>query len=132
MITLAQLITFEPLWEDHGIALAIMGMFVVFCALVLVSTFIMLLPRLMTGLERLHPEPKKQRGRSKPKTPPKPADDELPEEIQVVIAAAVAEVVGARHRIIRTRRLSADEQAWSLEGRMQHHTSHARVRREGS
>ena len=120
-------ITLEPLWQDHGLPLAIMGMLVVFMALVLVSTFIVSLPKLMALLERVHAPPAKSHA-TKPTANSKPAalqtDDELPIEIQVVIAAAVAEVIGGPHRIVRTRRRRPEDQSWSLEGRMQHHTSH--------
>jgi hypothetical protein len=48
----------------------------------------------------------------------------VPDEIIAVIAAAVAEVVDAPHRIVRVRGLTPDDLGWLLEGRMQHHTSH--------
>lgn len=119
--------TLEPLWESHGIALALMGMFVVFVALVLVSTFITLLPKLMAILDRLHPEPASpQETRAAAKTV---AEDEVPHEILVVIAAAVAETIAVPHRIVHTRQAS-DDHGWSREGRTQHHTSHGVSRRK--
>ncbi len=126
--TLAE-ITLKPLWEEHGIALAVMGMLVVFSALVLVVTFITLLPHLMSALDRLHPEPGKSQSTSQPRE--KPAESDLPEEIIVVIAAAVAESISTPHRIIHTRQLAPAEHGWPLEGRMQQHTSHAGIHREG-
>jgi len=126
MSPLAQ-VSLDPLWEDHGIALAMMGMLVVFSALVLVSTFIAVLPRLMEWLQRVHPEAVLTHGKSKPapkSTKKKPEDDDLPEEVLVVIAAAVAEMIPAPHRIVHTRQLRPEEHGWSLQGRMQHHTSH--------
>ena len=39
--------TLAPLFEDYGIPLAVMGIFVVFMALVLVVVFITLLPRVL-------------------------------------------------------------------------------------
>lgn len=125
-VSLAQ-ITFEPLWKDHGIPLAVMGIIVVFAALVLVSVFITLLPHIMAALHRLHPEKVSHRHAKKEAKPP--AQDELPEEIAVVIAAAVAEAISAPHRIVRTRVLRPDGRGWSLEGRIQHHTSHGRRER---
>ena len=130
LINLLQ-ITFKPLTEDEGIPLAIMGMFVVFLALVLVCSFIVLLPRLMTVIDHVHPKADAHPVRSqkkKSKAAAKERPGEIPEEIQVVIAAAVAEVIDSPHRIVRTRQLSAEEHSWSLEGRMRHHTSHARTR----
>ena len=44
---LAAEISWAPLWDDTGLPLAIMGMSVVFAALILVSLFIMWLPRLI-------------------------------------------------------------------------------------
>jgi Na+-transporting methylmalonyl-CoA/oxaloacetate decarboxylase gamma subunit len=113
--------TLEPLYEESGLALAAMGILVVFMALVLVSLFITLLPRLMAALDRLHPEEKP----AEPATAKasKPADG-LSEEIQVVIAAAVAATIGTPQRIVRIRGLTPEDLGWSLEGRIQHHTSH--------
>ncbi len=51
-------------------------------------------------------------------------DDAVPDEIVAVIAAAVAEVIDAPHRIVRVRGLTPDDLGWLLEGRMQHHASH--------
>ena len=122
-------ITFKPLWEDHGIALAIMGMLVVFLALVLVSSFIVLLPRVMLIVDHLAAKsvPKAVNAQKKPQ-PAGERSGEIPEEIQVVIAAAVAEAIDTPHRIVHTRQITAEEHSWSLEGRMQHHTSHGRGR----
>ena len=39
-----------PLFEDHGLALALMGVFVVFIALSLVVAFITILPRVVTRI----------------------------------------------------------------------------------
>lgn len=110
----------KPLLEDYGIPLAIMGILVVYAALVLVTLFISLLPRLIAGLERLHPEPKDEAKTAKAPE----SDDALPKEILVVIAAAVAEAIDRPHRIVRIRGLTPEELGWSLEGRIQHHTSH--------
>jgi len=120
-------ITFEPLWKDSGIALALLGMFVVFVALVLVTSFITLLPRLMAVLDRLHPQTVKHPAPSKKAAKKRPAG-ELPEETLAVIAAAVAATLDRPHRIVRARQLSPEERGWSVEGRMQHHASHARRR----
>jgi Na+-transporting methylmalonyl-CoA/oxaloacetate decarboxylase gamma subunit len=110
--------TLEPLYEESGLALAAMGILVVFMALVLISLFITLLPRLMAALERFHPEEKPAAAKAS-----KPAD-ELSEEIRVVIAAAVAAAIGTPQRIVRIRGLTPEDLGWSLEGRIQHHTSH--------
>ncbi len=109
--------TLAPLWEEHGIPLALMGIFVVFVALALVLLFIRLLPRLLAWVTGPTSAP------SLP-SPPAPANEALPEEILVVIAAAVAVTLGAPHRIVSIRGLTPGEFGWSLEGRMQHHQSH--------
>lgn len=111
----------QPLWEEHGIPLAIMGVLVVFAALVLVSSFIVLLPRLMSALDALVPVEKTVQQTS---PAPKPEEDELPEEILAVLAAAVAETLGKRHRIVFARALTSKDLAWSHAGRWQIHTSH--------
>lgn len=113
--------TLAPLWEDHGIALAIMGVLVVFTALVLLAAFIEFLPRILATVSQKEPaEPA-----------PRLADeDELDTETLVVIAAAVAAVLGQPHRIIRVRGLTSEDRGWSLEGRMQHHHSHRVEHRE--
>jgi hypothetical protein len=49
---------------------------------------------------------------------------DLPEELVVVIAAAVAESLGPAHRIVRIRGLMPEDLGWQLEGRLQHHASH--------
>ncbi|MCA9238353.1 MAG: hypothetical protein KDA44_22930 [Planctomycetales bacterium] len=51
-------------------------------------------------------------------------EDDQPEEIVAVIAAAVAATIDAPHRIVHARIQGQSDLAWSLEGRMQHHTSH--------
>lgn len=111
-------IKLRPLLEDHGIPLAIMGMLVVFAALVFVSLFILLLPRILAASAR-KATPEKAHVAVAQKT-----EVELSPEILVVIAAAVAQVISEPHRIIRTRELTPEELGWSLEGRLQHHASH--------
>ena len=87
--------TLAPLFTDDGIALAMMGISVVFAALVLVATVIILLPRV---LAKISPE-------LAPQTEVRPslADEEaeLSAELLAVIAAAVAETVRVPHRIVR-------------------------------
>ncbi len=114
--------TLAPLFEDSGIPLAVMGMLVVFMALVLVVVFITVLPRLLHKYQV-------------PAEAERPVlatagEGELPEEIVVVIAAAVAEVMAKPHRIVKIRGLTPDELGWSLEGRTQHHQSHRFRQRE--
>lgn len=109
--------TLAPLFEEHGIALAVMGVLVVFMALTLVVTFITILPHLLAGVAS--PEP----AASAPAAPVA-LDSELPEELVVVIAAAVAATIVTPHRIVKIRGLTPSELGWSLEGRMQHHQSH--------
>ncbi len=112
--------TLQPLREDYGIPLAVMGILVVFAALLLVSLFITLLPRLTAVLDNFFQEEREHAGVAK-----QPQDeDELSEEILVVIAAAVAESMGRPHRIVHVRGLTPEELGWSFEGRLQHHTSH--------
>jgi Na+-transporting methylmalonyl-CoA/oxaloacetate decarboxylase gamma subunit len=93
-----------------------MGILVVFVALVLVVVFITLLPRMLAP----------SAGKAGEEAAPAPAmgEDELPEEILVVIAAAVAEAIGKPTRIVQIRGLTPSELGWSLEGRMLHHHSH--------
>ena len=116
-------VTLAPLLNDHGIPLAVMGMSVVFLALLLVGLFIAALPRVVAILHRFHPDKAAEPERKKAKKPAKDAS-ELPEETVVVIAAAVAAVIGGPHRVVRIRGLTPEDRGWSLEGRMRHHTSH--------
>ncbi len=119
-------ITLAPLWHDEGLPLAIMGMLVVFVVLVLISSVITLLPRLISLLERLQPEKVEPvMAAAKPRNP-----DAVPEEILVVIAAAAAEVMGTPHRIVRIRGLTPGDLDWALKGRIQHHSSHRITRRD--
>lgn len=119
--------TLQPLLEDHGIPLAIMGIIVVFGALVLVSAFISMLPRLMGNLSLRFPEKQEHQ----PAVAKKPAaKDELPEETLVVIAAAVAEMMSTPHRIVRIRGLTPEDLGWSRQGRGQLHSSHRIPRRD--
>ena len=111
-------LSFEPLFEDHGLALAVMGILVVFLALTLLVVFITLLPRL---LERTLA---RESQTTAPADPEITLKDELPEETLVVIAAAVAETIRQPHRIVRIRGLTPEDLGWSLEGRLQHHASH--------
>ena len=116
-----------PLWEDHGIPLAIMGLLVVFSALLLVCGFISVLPRIMAILDRLSPESTEASATS---SPPQAPSDELSPETLAVIAAVVADTVRVPHRIVHTRQLTSDDLSWTLEGRRQHHASH-RIERRG-
>ena len=108
--------TLAPLFQEHGIPLAVMGTLVVFIALVLIVMFITLLPRLV-GRQPAKPleSPVAVRATS---------DDELSPELVAVIAAAVAATLGEPHRIVKIRGLTPAELGWSMEGRMQHHQSH--------
>lgn len=108
----------EPLWHDAGIPLAIMGMFIVFFALVLISTFISRLPSIMAVLDKILPQVEQLAAHSKPR------EGEIPDEIVVVIAAAVSEALGRPHRIIHTRELTSSEMSWPQHGRWQIQTSH--------
>ena len=109
-------LTWAPLYEDHGIALAVMGIVVVFVALLLVASFITVLPRALRALTPATAEPTAVDS-------PTPKDDEISEETLVVIAAAVAAVIDKPHRIVKIRGTTTDP-GWSLGGRMQHHQSH--------
>jgi sodium pump decarboxylase gamma subunit len=111
--------TLQPLFEDHGIPLAVMGVLVVFLALVLVVAFITLLPRVLAKIPQQQPEP------SDSFATLATADEELSEEMLIVIAAAVAETMSAPHRIVRIGGSSTEDLGWSLEGRMKHHQSHS-------
>lgn len=121
-LLLAQL-DWQPLWEDHGIPLAIMGLVVVFAALTLLRVFIGLLPRIMAILDHYFPEEAESRPGSTQQ--PQPQTNGIPDEIVVVIAAAVAATIAEPHRIVHTRELSPEDLNWSLEGRLQHHASHS-------
>jgi sodium pump decarboxylase gamma subunit len=113
-------IQFDALFTDTGIPLAIMGMLVVFAALILVTVYVTLLPRLAAYLENRFPE----KATPQPIAQPINVGDDLSEEVLVVIAAAVAEVIDEPHRIIHTRQLTPLDLAWSFEGRRQQHISH--------
>ena len=121
MRMLAQL-NWEGLFTDYGIPLAIMGLLVVFSALLLVRVFIGLLPRIMAMLDRLYPEKTEEHDLHAAAT--EVADEEIPDEILAVIAAAVAATVREPHRIVHTRELTQEDISWTLEGRLQHHISH--------
>lgn len=111
--------TLKPLFTDHGIPLAVMGMLVVFAALVFVSVFIAFLPRIMEAYGRWFPDAESlQRAESA-----KP--DELSDETIAVIAAAAMHVVGRAHRIVHIQRGVPSGEGWALEGRRQHHASHS-------
>lgn len=105
-------LTFAPLFEDHGIPLAVMGICVVFMALILIAVLITLLPRLLesasSAVEAIEPL----------------TEEEIDRETLVVIAAAVAETIRQPHRVVRIRGLTSADLDWSLEGRLQHHQSH--------
>lgn len=109
----------EPLMHDLGLPLALMGIFIVFMALILVVTFISSLPRIMAVLERALPSAEHATSAA-PTTSPQDSDD----DVIAVIAAAVATVIDHPHRIIRTREITAREMAWAQQGRLQVQTSH--------
>lgn len=107
----------DPIFHpDTGIPLAIMGILVVFSALALVVTFITVLPR---ALSLISP------GEDEQEVPVLSVnEDELPQDIVVVIAAAVAAVIDRPQRIVHIRGLTSADLGWSLEGRTQQHQSH--------
>ncbi|TWU37243.1 OadG family transporter subunit [Novipirellula artificiosorum] len=123
----------EALFEETGLPLAIMGMFVVFSALLILIFCVSMLPRAMVLLDKFMPATP-HHGAAKPKPKPKKKEAKaakavadvggVSEEIAVVIAAAVAQVMDQPHRIVRTRQLTAAELAWTLQGRIRHHASH--------
>ena len=112
-------LNWDPLFEDLGIPLAIMGFTVVFAALVLVRIFIGTLPRIIAFLDHLHPSDAEAK-HAAPAVDP----DEIPEEIIAVIAASVAATIREPHRIVRTRQLTSEDMNWTLEGRVKQHSSH--------
>ncbi len=128
----------EPLFQDTGITLALMGLLVVFAALLLVGLFIGLLPKAMGMLEKVAPEKATAAAAAATAAaaaattaPPKPqaapaaaADEPVPDEVLAVIAAVVAHTVRKPHRIVRTRDLTPDDKSWSMEGRLKQHASH--------
>ncbi len=148
---------FDMLFQDHGIPLAVMGMLVVFLALIVLIAVIVALPKFSRWLDgtpssRSAPKPdvaglgstkKKDKSAGTPPPPipiPAPAglavagmppstDGAIPPEILAVIAAAVYEMEDRPVRIVRTRPLTASELAWTLEGRIRHHASHRLPRR---
>jgi Na+-transporting methylmalonyl-CoA/oxaloacetate decarboxylase gamma subunit len=108
--------TLAPLSQDIGIPLAVMGIFVVFMALILVVVFITILPRIVAVSTATDDQPA---------VAPSVGDDQLSEETVVVISAAVAQIMAGRpHRVVRIQGLTPADLGWSLEGRMQHHQSH--------
>ena len=117
----------DPIFHpDTGIPLAIMGILVVFSALALVVTFITVLPRALSliftvlrALSLISPMEDEQ------EVPVLSLnEDELPQDIVVVIAAAVAAVIDQPQRIVHIRGLTSADLGWSLEGRTQQHQSH--------
>lgn len=113
--------TLAPLFEEQGIPLAVMGILVVFMVLVLLASFIKLLPMCMAS-----PTPTTE----KQPVNQSPLEEGLSPEMVAVIAAAVAETMSKPHRIVRIRGLTPEDLGWSLDGRIQHHQSH-RVQSRG-
>ncbi len=118
-------LTLEPLLQDQGIVLALMGMLVVFSALALVVAFISGLPRILNAL--LGPEDARELATSlndQGGAEQNMLGDDLPEETLVIICAAVAAVMDKPHRVMRIRGVLPTDYEWSREGRMQQHFSH--------
>ena len=113
--------TLTPLFEDHGLPLALMGILVVFMALALVVAFITVLPRILTS-EAVAASAASGAADGVSQSPL--VGDELSEETLVVITAAVAEVMDRPHRVVRIRGVLPADYEWSLEGRSQQHHSH--------
>lgn len=119
---LAQL-NWDVLNTDLGYPLALMGMFVVFAALILMSVFIGSLPRIMAFLHQVVPE-RVETPKTEPAALAAEESDAIPEETLAIIAAVVADIVGPQHRIVRTRQVTPQDMNWALEGRLRHHASH--------
>ena len=108
----------DPIFHpDTGIPLAIMGILVVFSALALVVTFITVLPRALSLIS-----PAEEDAQAVPLLSVN--EDELPQDIVVVIAAAVASAIDGPQRIVHIRGLTSADLGWSFEGRTQQHQSH--------
>lgn len=120
----------SSLADEAGLQLAVMGMSVVFLALILVVTFIKYLPWIIARIERRLPADQGHvhgHGQSGPTAAPSSPTlplEGVPPHVMVVIAAAVAEIVAEPHRILHTQPLTSADMAWSAEGRRQHHISH--------
>ena len=115
--------TTAPLFQEHGIPLAVMGVLVVFMALALLAIFITVLP---SALRRVTADDRQPTG-----IRPATTDETLSEEELLVICAAVAATVGQPHRIVHIGGLTPEDLGWSFEGRMQHHQSHRIQHRNG-
>jgi Na+-transporting methylmalonyl-CoA/oxaloacetate decarboxylase gamma subunit len=141
-------ISFEPLFHETGIPLAVMGMLVVFVALGILMTIISAMPRVMAIIEgkplktksksrgdgkkispeaalALAPIASAPAGSSSPDAPTldEPSPEGLSAELVAVIAAAAEFELGPV-RVVRMRPLTPSELAWTLEGRLRHHASH--------
>ncbi|WP_442505272.1 OadG family protein [Novipirellula sp. SH528] len=127
--------SFEPLFHETGIPLAIMGMLVVFVALSILIAIISAMPRVIEILENKASKKKaKSQSSRNPASSekalaiaPSPSEPEfqsdLPLELIAVIAAAAEFELGPV-RVVRMRPLTPSELAWTLEGRLRHHASH--------
>lgn len=105
--------TLQLLW------FALTGMLVVVLSLSLLAVFSSVLARVM---RMFAPRPRTTRAGALSQ------NNEVPDEVIAVITAAVAAVIDARHRIVIIRGLTPEDLSWSLEGRLQHHASHAPAR----
>ncbi|WP_235951199.1 OadG family protein [Crateriforma spongiae] len=117
----------DTLFSDFGIPLAILGMVVVFMALIILMMVITAMPRLIALMEGKPGKSSATDAKTKSATSPVPDDaddDELTPELVAVLTAAVAATERRPVRIVRTRRLTPSELAWTLEGRIRHHASH--------
>ncbi|SMP67496.1 sodium pump decarboxylases, gamma subunit [Neorhodopirellula lusitana] len=129
-------LTFDPLFNETGIPLAVMGMLLVFVALSILVGVITAMPHIIALLEgnadAAEPTPShaKSSATKSPTTAPSVgpnsdpnSDPELSPELIAVIAAAAEAELGAV-RVVRMRPLTPSEIAWTLEGRLRHHASH--------
>ena len=72
----------ENITANNGIGVAITGMSIVFVALVLISVYIALLPKILNKLARIFPEDELQGGR--------PEEHVLAEELELVVVVAAS------------------------------------------
>jgi sodium pump decarboxylase gamma subunit len=125
----AAVVVEEDLHIDEGFELMVVGMGVVFTALVLIMILMIIIRAVVKMANKPKTAPALQPAPAASASTPAQSDDSgMDPQIAVLLTAAVAAVVKRPFRIRQVAQINRNTNAWAEHGRSVHHRSH-RVRK---
>lgn len=112
------MVQFDNIISGNGISITVTGMTIVFSGLLLINLFIILLPRILNGLDRYTAHTvKKGQSTVAPKTPALPTDGEIMAAISLVIHIELERCGGDLQQITIKKHPSSGS-FWTTAGKM--------------